>query len=85
MEAAWISIAITIIIFFITHLGVTIWWAAKVNTVLGIVQKDLEQITKKLETLPSREEITKDIKNCGNDRTEIKRRIESIEKIILKT
>jgi uncharacterized protein (DUF3084 family) len=84
MEMAWVSIAVTIIIFFITHLGVTIWWAAKVNTILGVVKDDLEKITKKLESLPSREEVTKDIKNCGNDRTEIKRRLENLEKTVLR-
>jgi len=84
MEMAWVSIAVTIIIFFITHLGVTIWWAAKVNTILSVVKDDLDNITKKLEALPSRGEVTKDIENCGNDRIEIKRRIENLEKVILR-
>lgn len=43
-EAAWISIVITIVLFVLSHIIVTVWWASRVNTVLEIVQKSVESL-----------------------------------------
>lgn len=43
-DAAWISIVVTVAIFVLTHIVVTVWWAAKVNTVLEVVEKKIETL-----------------------------------------
>ena len=48
---SWISISVTISIFVVGHLGLTIWWASRVSTLLDYVQKDLKELVSELKTI----------------------------------
>ncbi len=39
-DAAWIGIVVTIGIFFLTHIVVTVWWASKIDTRLELFSKE---------------------------------------------
>lgn len=42
--AAWIGSIVTIGIFVLSHIGITIWWASRVSTLLQVVQSELKTI-----------------------------------------
>ncbi len=42
--AAWIGIFVSIAIFLITHIIVSVWWASRVNTILELLQADFKEI-----------------------------------------
>ena len=64
-EVAWVGIIITLAIFVITHIGITIWWASRINTLMDIVQRDLGALIRELQDNRSKfltkEEATKAI------------------------
>ena len=49
--AAWISVLVTLILFVISHIIITVWWASRVNTLLDVVQRDLTSIIKEFQTM----------------------------------
>jgi len=36
---------VTIILFIVSHAGLSIWWMSKVNTTIGFMQKEIEKLT----------------------------------------
>ena len=44
MTADWVSVSVTLAIFVISHIIITVWWAAKVSTILNIVQSELKEL-----------------------------------------
>lgn len=48
MNTAWVGISVTLGIFVVSHIIVTVWWASKVNTLLDIVQSELKDIVLEL-------------------------------------
>lgn len=46
-SAAWAAV-MTISIFLITHIGMTIWWMSRVTTLLDIVQMTLKDVVQEL-------------------------------------
>ena len=44
MDIAWVSVSITLAIFVISHIVITVWWASKVNTLLDVVQIELKEL-----------------------------------------
>lgn len=53
METAWAAITVTIAIFVLGHLFVTIWWASRVNVTLEFVQKNLTELVVQLKSMES--------------------------------
>jgi hypothetical protein len=51
MTASWLSIVITLGIFVVTHIIITVWWASRVNTLLDIVQAKLGEIVVELKRM----------------------------------
>ena len=47
---AWGAI-VALSIFILSHIGITIWWASRVNTVLSIVERDLKEIVAELKSM----------------------------------
>ena len=39
---------VSLAIFIMTHIGITVWWASRVNTLLGFVQTELREIVAEL-------------------------------------
>ena len=39
-----VAVAVTLAIFVVTHIIITVWWASRVNTLLDIVQGELKEI-----------------------------------------
>lgn len=46
----WITVSVSLGIFVITHIGVTIWWASRVTVLLDVVQKELKEISSELKS-----------------------------------
>ena len=47
-SAAWVSIIVTLALFVLTHIVITVWWASRVNTLLDMVQGELKDIVVEL-------------------------------------
>lgn len=48
METAWIAIVVTISLFVVSHIIITVWWASKVNTTLDFVQQSLTALIEEI-------------------------------------
>jgi len=72
MTPALIAAAITILLYFITHLVLSVWWASKTNTMLVIMETTLRDIRQDLKDHKSnsatKEEITKENQKCETER-----------------
>lgn len=44
------AVTLSLIFFVLGHLGVTIWWASRVNTLLDVVQLQLKEISVELKS-----------------------------------
>ena len=81
-NAAW-GIVVTIAIFVITHIGLTIWWASRVSTLLDVVQKDLSDIIKEFQALRgsyvSKEELSYRIASSDKEHTAMWRQIDDLK------
>ena len=51
MTAPWITITVTLGLFVITHIVITVWWASRVNTLLDVVQSKLTEIVVNLKAM----------------------------------
>lgn len=67
---AWIGLIGTLALFVLSHIGITIWWASKTNTLLDIVQRDLSELISEL----------KGIKNSFVDKADLSRELAIAEK-----
>ena len=79
---AWIGAVATLAIFVLSHIGITIWWASKVNTLLTIVQKDMSSIAGELKTAPgvyaTKEDLAFRMGTMEKDHTALWKRIDAL-------
>ena len=65
MNGIWITVSVTVSIFIITHLCLTIWWASRITTLLSVMQERLSSVVSKMEnsdlTYVKKEEHAKDL------------------------
>jgi len=80
----YIEILITIGIFLITQICVTVWWASKVNTLLSIVQQELKELILEFkcmrETYLPKETFTEHICVWRKERDKIWEKIDNLQK-----
>lgn len=73
---------VTLSIFLITHICITVWWASRVNTLLDIVQKELREIVIEFKSMKSvyftREEAARELAISEKEHKAIWKRIDEI-------
>jgi len=72
----------TLAVFVVGHLFITIWWAARVNTLMQIVQRDLDSIIIEIRAMRkefmSREEILRELVSAEKERKAIWKRVDEL-------
>lgn len=81
--AAWIGAIVTIALFVLAHIGLTIWWASRVNTLLEIVQAELKEIVDEFKAsrscYVSKEELGRDRALAEKENQAIWKRIDELK------
>lgn len=79
---AWIAIVVTLGLFVITHIVITVWWASRVNTLLDVVQKELSEIVAELRGMKSayftREEAVRELAIADKEHKAMWKRIDEM-------
>lgn len=79
--AAWSAIA-ALALFVLTHLGSTIYWAAKITTILSRLEKDFDNLTVELRSMKasyvSKEEFTYRIAQSDKDHADLWKRLQEL-------
>lgn len=87
-QTAWISAIVTIGIFVLSHIGITIWWASRVSTLLQVVQSELKTIVVEFKESRNqfftREEAAREIEIQEREHKAIWKRIDELRESNLK-
>ena len=80
-----IEILITLGIFLVTQIVVTVWWASRVNTLLGLVQEDVKAMALEFKASSERyvrkEDCVKHLSICEKEHGAIWKKLDKIEQV----
>lgn len=82
MSAAWVAVCVTIGIFMLGHIFVSIWWASKMNVLVTIIQASLGDLVLELkaqrEIFYKKEDALRDLALFAKERDAMWKRIDEI-------
>lgn len=79
MGTAWLSITVTISIFVLSHIVITVWWASKVNTMLNYVHLNLTDLVQELKIMKESYAKKEDLIILNKEKEAIWKRIDLIQ------
>lgn len=84
-SAAWIAIIVTLTIFVVTHIVITVWWASRVDTLLGVVQGSLKELVIELKSFHTmfvtREEASRELAIAEKEQKAMWKKIDDLHEI----
>ena len=84
-SAAWIAIIVTLTIFVVTHIVITVWWASRVDTLLSVVQSNLEKLVMELKSFHvmfvTREEAARELAIAEKEQKAMWKKIDELHEI----
>ena len=83
MDNGYLVVNITLGIFVIGHLGITIWWASKVTVTLSFVQTELRDLVTELKSIKviymKREDVVRELAVIEKEQTAIWKKIDAMQ------
>lgn len=83
MDNGYLVINITLAIFVMGHLGITIWWASKVTVTLKFVQDELRELVTELKAIKivymKREDVVRELAIIEKEQIAIWKKIDTMQ------
>lgn len=82
-DVAWVGVTITIIIAVCSHIVASVWWAARITTILEVLQKNAGDVASEMKamrmTLATKEDLSREVAILSKEQEAIWKNIDKLK------